>query len=45
MAYIAQGILDILHGDVLLKPWDVAAGTLLIREAGGIVIDSKGMIT
>ncbi|XP_011054676.1 PREDICTED: inositol monophosphatase 2-like [Acromyrmex echinatior] len=28
--------------DVLLKPWDVAAETLLIREAGGIVIDSKG---
>ncbi|KAG5307131.1 IMPA1 monophosphatase, partial [Acromyrmex insinuator] len=38
--------LDPIDGtDVLLKPWDVAAETLLIREAGGIVIDSKGTIT
>ncbi|XP_018355413.1 PREDICTED: inositol monophosphatase 2-like [Trachymyrmex septentrionalis] len=42
MAYVAQGIIDILYDDVFLKPWDVAAGTLLIREAGGTVIDSKG---
>ncbi len=25
-----------------LKPWDVAAGTLLVQEAGGIVTDFKG---
>jgi myo-inositol-1(or 4)-monophosphatase len=26
-----------------LKPWDVAAGTILIREAGGIVSDFSGI--
>lgn len=25
-----------------LKPWDVAAGSLLIKEAGGIVCDLNG---
>ena len=25
-----------------LKPWDVAAGTLLVREAGGFVSDFRG---
>jgi myo-inositol-1(or 4)-monophosphatase len=25
-----------------MKPWDVAAGTLLVREAGGVVLDFKG---
>ena len=25
-----------------LKPWDVAAGTLIVQEAGGIVTDFKG---
>ncbi|XP_011630544.1 inositol monophosphatase 2-like [Pogonomyrmex barbatus] len=41
MAYVARGALDSFHLDDL-KPWDVAAGTLIIREAGGIVIDTKG---
>jgi len=27
-----------------LKCWDVAAGILIIREAGGIVLDSKGKL-
>ncbi|KYN12468.1 PREDICTED: inositol monophosphatase 2-like [Trachymyrmex cornetzi] len=44
MAYLARGIIDVLHADGVLKPWDIAAGTLLIREAGGTVIDSKGGI-
>jgi 3'-phosphoadenosine 5'-phosphosulfate (PAPS) 3'-phosphatase len=25
-----------------LKPWDMAAGTLLVREAGGLVTDMRG---
>lgn len=36
LAYLAAGRLDGFW-EVKLKPWDVAAGTLLIREAGGTV--------
>lgn len=25
-----------------LKPWDVAAGVLLVREAGGVVYNTNG---
>ena len=25
-----------------LKPWDIAAGSLLIREAGGLIADFDG---
>jgi myo-inositol-1(or 4)-monophosphatase len=28
--------------ELLLAPWDIAAGTLLVREAGGIVTDLSG---
>ncbi|KAF7997229.1 hypothetical protein HCN44_005506 [Aphidius gifuensis] len=41
MAYVARGIIDAFHLDGL-KPWDVAAGYLIINEAGGTVISSKG---
>ncbi|XP_053990409.1 uncharacterized protein LOC128882707 [Hylaeus volcanicus] len=41
LAYIAKGALDCLQMDGL-HPWDVAAGVLIIREAGGTVIDTKG---
>ena len=38
LAYVASGRLDgFFHNKINL--WDVAAGTLLIREAGGIVND------
>jgi len=41
LAYVASGRLDgFWKAD--LKPWDVAAGALMIREAGGIVSDFKG---
>lgn len=41
LAHIACGKCDLLiHDD--LKPWDIAAGILLIQEAGGIVTDLKG---
>lgn len=41
LAYVAQGVLDAYHIDDL-KPWDIAAGALLIREAGGVVINTNG---
>lgn len=40
-AYLAAGRWDLyLHSD--LQPWDVAAGLLLVREAGGNVLDRSG---
>jgi fructose-1,6-bisphosphatase/inositol monophosphatase family enzyme len=40
-AYVASGKWDIyVHSD--LQPWDIAAGLLLVREAGGVVRDREG---
>jgi myo-inositol-1(or 4)-monophosphatase len=36
LAYLAAGRLDVFY-ELGLKPWDVAAGTLLVEEAGGTV--------
>ena len=41
LAYVAAGRLDGFF-EKNLKPWDMAAGTLLITEAGGIVGDFHG---
>jgi myo-inositol-1(or 4)-monophosphatase len=41
LAYVAAGRLDGFW-EFGLAPWDVAAGTLLIREAGGRVSDFEG---
>ncbi|XP_003702625.1 inositol monophosphatase 1 isoform X1 [Megachile rotundata] len=41
LSYIAMGAADAYHTDNLM-PWDVAAGVLIIREAGGVVIDTSG---
>jgi len=41
LAYVAAGRLDGFCG-VGLKPWDLAAGGLLILEAGGLVADFDG---
>jgi myo-inositol-1(or 4)-monophosphatase len=41
MAYVACGRLDGFW-QLDTKPWDVAAATLLIREAGGLVSDMAG---
>lgn len=41
LAYVASGRLDGFW-ELGLKPWDVAAGSLLIKEAGGIVCDLNG---
>lgn len=41
LAYVAAGRLDAFW-EMALAPWDIAAGTLLIREAGGLISDFKG---
>jgi len=41
LAYVAAGRLD-LFWEEGLRPWDVAAGDLLVREAGGLVTDFSG---
>jgi len=38
LAYVAAGKLDGFF-EIGLKPWDLAAGVLLIQEAGGVVTD------
>jgi myo-inositol-1(or 4)-monophosphatase len=38
LAYIAAGRLD-AYWEAGLKPWDIAAGALLVQEAGGLVSD------
>jgi myo-inositol-1(or 4)-monophosphatase len=41
LAYVACGRLD-LFWEFHLNPWDMAAGVLLIREAGGLCTDMHG---
>lgn len=41
LAYVAAGRLDGFW-ELGLSPWDMAAGVLLVREAGGIVTDFSG---
>ncbi|XP_049295044.1 uncharacterized protein LOC125769975 [Anopheles funestus] len=41
LAYIASGQIDV-YSIQFLKPWDIAAGSLLIQEAGGTVISITG---
>ncbi len=41
LAYVAAGLLDAAVC-VGFEEWDVAAGMLLVREAGGLVTDFKG---
>ncbi len=38
LAYVAAGRLDAFW-EIGLAPWDIAAGALLVREAGGLVAD------
>ena len=40
-AYVACGRLDVFW-EFSLNPWDMAAGVLLVREAGGVVTDMHG---
>jgi len=41
LAYVACGRYDGFW-EMALSPWDVAAGSLLVREAGGVVTDFQG---
>ncbi len=41
LCYVANGILDGFY-ECNLKPWDVAAGILIIEEAGGKVTNHRG---
>ena len=41
LAYTAEGIFGGFF-ECALSPWDMAAGTLLVKEAGGIVTDFNG---
>lgn len=41
LAYVASGRLDGLW-EFGLRPWDLAAGSLLIKEAGGLIGDMQG---
>jgi myo-inositol-1(or 4)-monophosphatase len=41
LAYVAAGRLDGFW-EIGLQPWDIAAGVLLVREAGGLVSDFNG---
>ena len=43
LAYVACGRLDGIW-EYGLKPWDIAAGLLLIKEAGGLVSDHRGKV-
>jgi myo-inositol-1(or 4)-monophosphatase len=40
-AWVAAGILD-GYWEAGIKPWDTAAGSLLVREAGGAISDFRG---
>ena len=41
LAYVAAGRCDGFF-EIGLSPWDIAAGSILIREAGGIISDFSG---
>ena len=41
LAYVACGRLD-AYWEFCIKPWDMAAGLLIAREAGGVVSDPYG---
>ncbi len=44
LAWVAEGVFDGFF-ELALAPWDVAAGGLLIQEAGGVVTDWDGRTT
>lgn len=41
LAYTASGVFDV-YWEKNLSPWDIAAGIVLVREAGGIVTEYDG---
>lgn len=45
MAYLAAGRVDVLYCLPNSNEWDIAAGMLLVKEAGGILLDKNGKPT
>ena len=41
LCYVAQGKFEVYY-ECNLKPWDVAAGLLIVQEAGGKITNGKG---
>ncbi len=41
LCYVARGTFDFYY-EGALKPWDIAAGILIVQEAGGKVTDMRG---
>ncbi|MDR9498963.1 MAG: inositol monophosphatase family protein [Hydrogenovibrio sp.] len=41
LAYVASGRVD-GYWELNLKPWDIAAGALIVQEAGGMITDFMG---
>ena len=41
MAYVAAGRFE-GYWETGLKPWDIAAGIIIVKEAGGFVTDMNG---
>ena len=41
LAHVACGNFD-GYFELSLKPWDIAAGALLMQEAGGVITDWEG---
>lgn len=42
LCYLAEGILDAFWEEAYLSPWDVAAGSLILEEAGGVAARLDG---
>lgn len=41
LCYVAMGAVEAYHVESI-EAWDVAAGKLIIEEAGGIILDTSG---
>jgi myo-inositol-1(or 4)-monophosphatase len=41
LCYLAQGTLDAFWEEILM-PWDFSAGLVIVREAGGVLVDDGG---
>ena len=44
LCYVACGRID-GYWELKLKPWDIAAGTLIVAEAGGMLSDFAGSVS
>jgi fructose-1,6-bisphosphatase/inositol monophosphatase family enzyme len=42
MAYLAAGRTDIMYSPPNPNKWDMAAGILLVKEAGGVMANKNG---